>query len=113
MIVQRELNRVRDSRTLDEITDALEQAYQELMALGIFKAVLLVPDVHEAVRSNVRRGFLIKLVYPFCRLTSRGDALQHTDRCNIVAKFYERNLLGLRSGTFIQGTEGTAYVAQQ
>ena len=49
-IVLRELLKVRDARTLDEIKDTLLEAYEELMGLDIFEAVEVVVDADEKVR---------------------------------------------------------------
>ncbi|KAK2079523.1 hypothetical protein QBZ16_001917 [Prototheca wickerhamii] len=78
-IVRREFARVRDARTLDEVKDAVLEAYENLMALGIFNAVEITVD----------------------RDPSAPDAAR------IVAEFEEKTLLQLRSGTYVQGREGS------
>ncbi|GAB4818843.1 hypothetical protein N2152v2_005889 [Parachlorella kessleri] len=79
-LVLRELLKVRDARTLDEIKDTLLEAYEELMGLDIFEAVEVVVDADEKGRK---------------------------DRCNVRAEFVEKSVLRLHTGTYVQGTEGS------
>lgn len=51
-IVRREFARVRDARTLDEVKDAVLEAYENLMALGIFNAVEITVDRDPSVGAH-------------------------------------------------------------
>jgi hypothetical protein len=62
-VVEQELARIKDARTLEEIRDAALRAYEELMALDIFDAVDVVLGEGSKVcstgrRSGVQRAFL-------------------------------------------------------
>lgn len=48
-LVRKELLRVRDARTLDEVKDAVLDAYTDLMSLGIFDVVDIVIDQGDKV----------------------------------------------------------------
>ena len=53
-VVERELLRVREARTLEEVRDAALTAYEELMALDIFEGVDLV--LSESAKASWRSG---------------------------------------------------------
>ena len=53
-VVQRELQRVRGATTLEEIKDALLEAYVELVGLNVFEVVDLVLDEGGEVRAPPR-----------------------------------------------------------
>ena len=77
-VVQAELRRVKEARTLEELRDAALRAYEELTALDIFDAVDVV----------------------------LGEGTKGNDTCTVVARFQEKGLVRLHAGTYVQGTEG-------
>ncbi|KAL6769455.1 SAM50 [Auxenochlorella protothecoides x Auxenochlorella symbiontica] len=79
-LVMRELLRVKNAQTLDEIKDAVVAAYQDLMALEIFDAVDIVID---------------------------GLDGKHPEACSITARFSEKSPIQVHTGTYVQGQEGS------
>ncbi|KAK9830313.1 hypothetical protein WJX72_010954 [[Myrmecia] bisecta] len=77
-IVERELRRLEQARTLDEIKDALLDVQAALEELGVFEAVELIID--------------------------EGDT---PGTCTVVVNLHESGPLKLHTGTYIQGTEGS------
>lgn len=49
-IVSREFARVREAKTLDDVKDAVLDAYEDLMGLDIFEAIEIVIDGSRKVR---------------------------------------------------------------
>lgn len=78
-LVEAELRRLKDGRTLEEIRDAAMAAHDELMALDVFDAIDLV-------------------------LT---EGTKGANTCTVVARFREKGMLRLHAGTYVQGTEGS------
>ena len=133
-VVERELLRVREARTLEEVRDAALTAYEELMALDIFDGVdLVLSESAKASRRVVvggggcgggdttsRRAALLVVVDPsrarwlrFALLPgatlnpfTESPGVQGGSACTMVARFQEKNMLRLHAGAYAQGTEG-------
>jgi len=82
-LVERELERAREARTLDGIKDALFAADAALREYGIFKEVAMVIDADNA------------------SATSRRTGEDETPGAKVVVSVEERDLLQLRAGTFM------------
>jgi hypothetical protein len=128
-IVLRELVRVANASTLDEIKDTLLAAYEDLMDLDIFDAVEIVVDADSEVRAAAPAGRWALGARPDGRPASQPYrqgcrwSLDSTwenamnaflppmlqgrdDKCSVKAKFQEKSVLRLHTGTYVQGTEG-------
>jgi hypothetical protein len=110
-IVERELIRVKDARTLEQVLEALEEAHDDLMALEIFEAVDLAVDRGAKVMrfwdqvSAPCAMAMCACCLPASALTSRCACLQ-PNTCTVKATFKEKPMYHFQSGTFVQGTEG-------
>ena len=82
-LVERELARALEARTLDGIKDALFAADAALREYGIFKEVAMVIDADNA------------------SVTSRRTGEDETPGAKVVVNVEERDLLHLRAGTFM------------
>ncbi|CAL8469714.1 g9256 [Coccomyxa elongata] len=79
-VVSRELEPVKDARSLDEIKDVLLEAHEHLQSLGIFDGV-------EVIITDSETGQI--------------------DACTILVRCAEKGRLNLHAGTYVNGNDGS------